>query len=96
MNSKKMQEPIGESTYNLSQLFDITVALFRDEERITRSLDWVDQVLPVFTNACRCEVHSSNTDAIARWLTWLDTVDAHVIAEAGKGEVFNSALRKPL
>ncbi|MGO8673592.1 MAG: AAA-like domain-containing protein [Capsulimonadaceae bacterium] len=72
----------------LPELYDLTIELFRDEERITRALDWVDEVLPVFAAACRQAVRSEGTQSLDRWLDWLDSDSAAVIAEAGKGEVY--------
>jgi hypothetical protein len=75
---------------SLMLLYEQTQRLFSDADRITRALDWVDQVLPAFLPACRHELQSEHnrSGAIPLWKDWLESDAAHVIAEAGKGEVF--------
>ena len=72
----------------LDYLYQRTLDLLRDDARITRALDWVDQVLPQLTAACRTALQESAHRPLERWSAWLDSSDAAVIAEAGKGEIF--------
>jgi hypothetical protein len=73
---------------SLRRLYDLTIRLFSDEERMTRALEWVDQVLPVFTDSCRRELHSNELEGIGLWLDWLNGESSSVIEEAGKGDVY--------
>lgn len=84
-----MQDGTADQALSLQQLYDLTIDLFEDEERITRALDWVDQVLPAFAGACRNEVQHGSGEPIARWLEWTQGPSAQVVEEAGKGEVYD-------
>lgn len=83
-----MNPSISTDSPTLDNLHELTLDLFRDERRITRALDWVDQVLPRFPAACRNAVLGSSTSALDRWSDWIASDEAALISEAGKGDIF--------
>jgi hypothetical protein len=84
-----MHDLVADESSDLQQLYELTVGLLSDEEHITRALDWVDTILPVFASACRNAVVSDDAASVDRWNEWLRSDSALVIEEAGKGEVFD-------
>lgn len=83
-----MNQQTSTESPKLEDLYELTLDLFRDERRITRALDWVDQVLPKFAAACRRAVLDGNLRPLERWAAWLDSDEAYLISEAGKGDIF--------
>src|SRR3569833_11190 len=78
----------------LEQLYRLTIDILGDEDHMTRALDWVDTVLPVFAAACRFEVSKPTpSNAIDLWIEWLGSDEVYVVEEAGKGEMFDWRVR---
>src|SRR5579862_1252273 len=76
---------------DLKQLYARTLALIDDDRSIMRALNWVEQVLPHFVDACRLSLDRgaiNEIDDIETWLAWMESERWQVIAEAGKGEAF--------
>lgn len=83
-----MNQSILTETLRLEVLYQRTLDLLRDDARITRALDWVDRILPQLPGACRIALQEISPRPLERWSAWLESDDAAVIAEAGKGEIF--------
>lgn len=73
----------------LGRLYQRTQTLLQEDRTITRALNWVDEVLPVFTSACRSTlVQAEPPEMIERWQAWVEGPGFRVVEEAGKGLLY--------
>jgi hypothetical protein len=71
----------------LQSLWKQTQVLLHDPSHITRALDWIEQIVPVFANACRVSLHHEEEEIFLRWQEWVDGETFEVIGEAGQGDI---------
>ena len=72
----------------LTQLLQSTQTLFSDPASLGAGLDWVDRILPRFTDACIHDVTHGTPEAFAAWRDWLTGDSVEGIRDAGEEEVF--------
>src|SRR5579871_792253 len=81
------------TTSDLEELYVLTLSLQNDSTALTRALDWVDSVLPIFLHACCRTVHNGPEQSLDRWHSWIESDQAQFLEEAGRGTILQWRLR---
>lgn len=68
---------------SLIQLHRETLAIFDNDNFDLAGLDWIDHVLPRFTEACRNSIVDEDTEGFQIWRNWMDQGGLDPIRSAG-------------
>lgn len=72
----------------LAPLYDTTIELFTNPGEFGPGLDWVDKVLPHFTDACIHDVAEGSSKVFELWSDWLSGTGVEQIRDAGEADAF--------